>query len=483
MNILLAKLGNIPTNSLTRYHLVCMLLTLTMLLTSCTTTSLKPALAFNPDPAVNIYWATFLQQSTNKTPYNKILGVSGFDENGVHVKGPIYPLGKSNYVMINRPAIAFSTKSKVFMVAGAELVAKLGGGTYNRIATRFFDSNGKLLKNVSYLFDDKSSLMNISPPQSLDVGSVRIAYNSLLDEFLVTAQRTVFDPKQLQTSKNGIWAQRISYNKGLLGNPVELVDMGLMNVNSHSIAFAPIAGTAPSGGRYLLSYAMVSALLLDSQAKLITNVPLNLGLPSGDHAQPDVAFGVISGKPQFLLVYGDGNNQYCSFGTQPCPAWSGVWGTYIDPKKTSYVTGADNNPFPISKITQHIANKYSYQARVDYNTAKQTFFVVWRELPVPTIKADETRTHIRGNKVDYYVGDGDVTKSGIKEPYVNIVISPVTGSCAASPPNVYCPSVEDPNFPDVQGLNGNKVAVYWQENDKVKANATHKVIGKVVIIP
>lgn len=160
-----------------------------------------------------------------------------------------------------------------------------------------------------------------------------------------------------------------------------------------------------------------------------------------------------------------------------------MWGTYIDPKKTSYVAGADNNPFPISKITQHIANKYSYQARVDYNTAKQTFFVVWRELPVPTNKADETRTHIRGNKVDYYVGDGDVTKSGIKEPYVNIVISPVTGSCAASPPNVYCPSVEDPNFPDVQGLNGNKVAVYWQENDKVKANATHKVIGKVVIIP
>jgi hypothetical protein len=35
----------------------------------------------------------------------------------------------------------------------------------------------------------------------------------------------------------------------------------------------------------------------------------------------------------------------------------------------------------------------------------------------------------------------------------------------------------------VQGLKGNKVAVYWQENVKVKANATHKVIGKVLAIP
>jgi hypothetical protein len=101
------------------------------------------------------------------------------------------------------------------------------GGVYHRIAIRFFDETGKLSSNIAYLFDDKSSQINLSPtPLNLNAGPVRIAYNSELDEFLVTAQRTVFTPKSLKKSKNGIWAQRISYSAGKLGKAAEIIDLG-----------------------------------------------------------------------------------------------------------------------------------------------------------------------------------------------------------------------------------------------------------------
>lgn len=454
-----------------------------LFLSGCTTTSLEPSLAHGSDAKSDLYWTAFLVQKNKQKPQAKTLAVSGFDNNGAHVKGPIYPLGKNSQTAISRPAIAYSKTSNIFLVAVAEKAKNTSGKTYHRIAARFFDINGTLLKSVNYLFDDNSSQINMSGIGSLNTGSVAIAYNSILDEFIITAQRTVFTPKALVTSRNGVWGQRLSLNKGVIGAPVEIANMGLMNVTSHSIAYAPIKGTSPSGGRYLLSYGPVSTLLLDSQMNLVSSVSLNLGSPSGEHYQPDVAFGTISGKPTFLLVYGDGNNTFCMPSTIPCNAWTGVWGTYIDPNKTNYTTGALNNPFPISKIDSHFGNKYSYQASVSYNPTSKAFFVVWRELSDPSITGDEKRSHIRGNKVDYYVNDGDAMSSGLKAPYTNIVVSPVTGNCPPKPVITYCASIEDPMFPDVVSISGKKVAVYWHQNNSLKANAETMVRGKVVTVP
>ena len=458
-------------------------LTLLLLAGGCTNTTLEPSLAHGTDAKNDLYWAAFLVQKNTKNPQAKTLAVSGYNNNGMHIKGPVYPLGKNNQLAITRPAVAYSNASKVFLVATAEKAKSSSGKSYHRIASRFFDINGSLLKKVTYLFDDNSSVINLSSAGSLNTRPIAIAYNSILDEFIVTAQRTVFTPAAAVSSRNGVWAQRISLTKGVMGAPVEVANMGLANVVSHSIAYAPVKGTTPGGGRYLLSYGPVATLLLDSQAQLVSSVSLNLGTPKSAHYQPDVAFGTVAGKQTFLLVYGDGNNKFCKPGIVPCISWTGVWGAFIDPNKTNYASGALNNPFPISKIDSHVVNKYSTQTQVSYNPASQAFFVVWRELPDPKIKGDETRSHIRGNKVDYYVSDGDVMKSGLKEPYTNLVISPVSGSCAPSPVLKYCASIEDPMFPHVTSISGKKVAVYWQQTNTPKSNAVTMVRGKVLSIP
>jgi len=461
-----------------RGRLKSVLIIAALITASCTSTTQRPSVAYTAES--DMHWVAFLYKNTDKTSTSDELAVSGFNKTGKHVAGPIYPVDKGKHFAISRPAIAYSIKSKVFLVAVAERISIPGGGTYERVAARFFDDSGKLLKNVYHLFDDKSSTLNLSIKE-LDVGAVRIAYNSILDEFLVTAQRTVFYPKKVVSQKNGVWAQRISYTSGPLGMPQKLAEPGTMNINSHAIAYAPITGTAPKGGRYLLAYGPVSTILLDSNAKQITVVPLELGIPKGGHAQPDVAFGTVNGKQRFLLVYGDKDN--CEPGSNPCMDWTGIWGTYIDPYKTSYPQYPSNTPFPISKISSHVGNQYSFQPRVSYNASAKAFFVVWREQPTPSVKVGESRSHIRGNKVDYYVADGQANQTGVKKPYANILISPVTGTCKPSPPTVYCPSSEDPFFPDVTGLGGKAVAVFWHENTKVTANATHTVKGKVVTIP
>jgi hypothetical protein len=237
------------------------------------------------------------------------------------------------------------------------------------------------------------------------------------------------------------------------------------------------------GGRYLFAYGPVNTLLLDSQAKLKANVSLNLGLPKSEHGQPDVAYGIINGKPVFLLVYGDGNNQYCTYGIIPCILWPGVWGTYIDPIKIDYSMGPNNNPFPISKIAKHIFNKNASQARVAYNKTAKAFFVVWREIPEPTVKKEENRTYIRGNKIDYLVLDGDVSQSGIREPYVNRIISTVTGNWPLKPINGFCASNENPFFPDIAAIAGANVAVFWQEKTQSQTNTIYSIKGNVVSVP
>jgi len=419
----------------------------------------------------------FVNRKVENDPSSTLLVVSGYDSNGVHIEGPIYPINKGAHKANSRPAIAFSSTSNIYLVAVADRVEPVGAAAYDRVAARFFDKNGTLLKTEYYLFDDKSSIINESLANpSLNVGSVQVTYNSLLDEFLVTVQRTTFYPKQLVTSKNGVWAQRLSFNKGIIGSPIELIDNGLADVHSHTVAYADVQGTNPSGGRYLLSYGLGNTLLLDSQSKMLSVVPLNYGEPKSDQAQPHASYGEVQGKSMFLLVYTDANNEFCQPGTNPCPSWSGVWGTFVDPTKTLYMGKPANTPFPISKIDDHFVSKYSHQPQVTYSPSKKSFYVVWRELPNPNANVTEKRTHIRGNYVDYYVAP-NATK--IPVPYINQVISAATGTCAVTSKPQVCKSVEDPYFPAAHALAKNKVSVFWHQN----VGNGRSIRGKIVTIP
>lgn len=422
------------------------------------------------------HWAPFLVG--NKLNF---MEMHAFDASGKRIN-TIFPIGKAALGPPHRPAIAYgSNNNDLFLVVFAESVGFPNEIKYQRVAARFVDGNGKLHKSAFYLFDDKKSTI-YSLSRTLDVSPLQVTYNSILDEFLVTAQRTV-------SGDNGIWAQRISFSKGLIGAPLNVINKGPGGIISHAVAYAPVAGTVPAGGRYLLAYGSVNVELLDSHGKSISIVPLDLGYPSGKSGQPDVSYGVVDGKKRFLLVYSDGNN--CKPGTlkssggSPCPQlqdqWTGVWGTYIDPDKSKYAPGAINSPFPISSIWSHHAGPNTAESRVTYNTSAKAFFVVWRELPVPHTQNDEDRSHIRGNKVDYFVPDGMANSSQIKKPHTNIVISTPTGNCK---PAVPCMSIEDPHFPDVTAVAGDKVAVHWHERSVNQNGQTELVLrNRVISIP
>ncbi len=447
-----------------RYGLMCVSVAVCLWMQGCSPSqNIKPAVAHGAKPGD--HWVPFLHETS---PSTMGAAIAHYDKAGKQVGNAIYPFGKGAPDAIARPAIAYRPKDDLFLVAVPERVTAVGG-SYDRIAARFFDGGGTLKKAIFHLFDDKkSTLLTVS--SSIDVSPLRVTYNSLLDEFLVTAQRTV-------NGKNGVWAQRVSYASGVIAAPHKLIDTGVHGFVSHAVSHAPIAGTKPSGGRYLLTYGPVGVQLLDSKGKFASVVPLDLGTPKGGHGHPDVAFGTVGGKSRFLLVYSDKNN--CQPGSSPCLSWTGVWGTYIDPMKKSYPSSPGNTPFPISKIWTHVGTEYS-QSRVAYSPVAKAFFVVWREVPGLDPKNDESRSHIRGNKVDYFVPDGIAGTSAVKKPYQNIVISPVTGS--GCKPSSACISVEDPRFPDVTAIGGGSVAVHWHQYSTTGSGFLH-LRGKVIKIP
>jgi hypothetical protein len=93
--------------------------------------------------------------------------------------------------------------------------------------------------------------------------------------------------------------------------------------------------------------------------------------------------------------------------------------------------------------------------------------VVWREVPALDIGNDESRSHIRGSVVFYFVEDGLYDTQDVPLPLdmfgnsYNVVISDITGTC----PTVGqpCYSNEDPNFPDVSASYGDSAVVVWHQ--------------------
>ena len=232
------------------------------------------------------------------------------------------------------------------------------------------------------------------------------------------------------------------------------------------IAYAPVLGTSPSGGRYLFFPCTncFGPYLLDSDLNPIVVtyqpngtpfgyiIPLQWGEPDGNYYLHDVAYGVVEGRSRFLVVYSDSDNIYAGD-----TDWGGIWGTFVDPENIHYVGPPDNTPFPLSYIGTHIDDYITdSRATVAYNPQAEAFFTVWREIPTLSLINDENRSHVRGVWIDYFIEDGN---SIIHEPYDNTVISEVTGSCTLGEE---CYSNEDPSYPVVCPVGERSAAVVWQ---------------------
>ena len=373
----------------------------------------------------------------------------------------LYPLGSHTHEALGRPDIAYNPNLDQFFVA---IPARQDGLSGEPVMGRFLSGSGANLIGPDWLFNDGVSTYYTENGSS----ALNVVCNTILNEFMVTVQRRVPDiyapPWDHQ---NQIQAQRISYSSGLIGSVVVLLNAGINGIYSHAIAYAPVAGTSPNGGRYLWtpSRYFTGAELLDSTGNIITNVPLDLGKPDGNSFLGDIAFGEVEGKKRFLLVYFDQDN--CKPFHYPCTPntpdqWTGVWGAYVDPSVTSYGPSGNNNPFPISYIWSHISSGLpDSMPRVSYNPSKKAFGVVWREVPVDNPNNDESRSHIRGNTVNYFVEDGTISSDQIPLPDSNVVISDVTGTCPPSPTPCY--SDQDPTYPDVSASYGSSAVVVWHQ--------------------
>ena len=421
----------------------------------------KPAVAYNSQTG------KFLVAYLIETGGHYELRCQLHNADGTKSGGVLQPFLNEPHAALGRPAIAYSPNSNRFLVTAPVTVTPPPQAT-GPVMFRFLNGDGS-----NFRVSPRSALPPPPPPATgVDpysryydgdgVGSLHVVHNSIYDTFLITVQRTIPDKWVAPYDhRNIISAMHISY---LLSGPVvQLVDCGLNGISSHAVAHAPIP-TNPIGGRYLFASSEVCSGvgLLDNNLNTITSVPLYMGKPEGGSRNPDIAFGPVDGKNVFLLVYSDDDN--CRPPNDTCSnlndQWTGVWGTYVDPLVTSYGTSPNNTPFPISFIWSHLANRREYKPRVAHNPSAEAFFVVWRESPFEHPNNDESRSHIRGNTVDYYVPDGLYDTSLVPLPASdsNVVISDVTGTCS---PGSLCLSNEDPTFPDVAA--NNPAVIVWHQ--------------------
>lgn len=401
-----------------------------------------------------------------------------FTADGIPKGVELAPFGVGSHQAIGRPAVAYSRNSQRYFIAVPE---HLSG--YDRVLGRPLDADGNSLCCVEFLFDDGNSLYYAGNTGDGE-GSLQIAHNYVADEFAVTMQRTYWSSDCLPSAtpcNNSVWAQRVD-GSGLIGSPVLLADLGVNGFHGHALAYAGIGDPgvpAFSTGRYffaagtsglvMLSGTLVPYPTLWSQgAPTVPLIPLNHGAPEGHYDDLDFAYGHINGEDLLLVVWSDSDN--CRPSLASCPdladQWTGIWGTFVDPFRLRYdeTSGPkDNTPFPISRIWSHYGNTHLSTPRVDFDWQSYAFVVAWREIPFEHVQNVESRSHIRGNYVDYVVPDGLYPTGSVPLPHLNQVLSPVTGSCTPDSP---CLSEEDPVFPDIAAAGlyapGPPVIV-WQE--------------------
>jgi hypothetical protein len=426
----------------------------------------------------------FLEEYTDLDGTRNIVSLKRFNSQGqpLSIGGvdTYHPFG-TPIKAIGRPAIAYSSNSNMFLIAFPQRV-ETNYGDYDRIFARPLGPDGQSACCLEFLFDDENPTY---PHQDdnyyvfqpgLQFSALNITHNSILNEFLITAQFThwkIYGTTPM-IEKHVLLGQRFSVaSNSTIGSPITLtynIPLFGGGFENHAVDYAPVKGTEPYGGRYVLT--TWGPQLYDAHGKFITDVPLNYGRPENSQYvnELDVACGNVKGEQRCLVVYSDRDN--CSPGfAPPCTGtvneWTGVWGAYINPKTTSYGSSAKNTPFPISDIPGHYSTTYGRQPRVAYNANAKTFFVVWWENPSDIAENNGQLSHIRGSWVDYFVEDGlypyeRSSKFGgkIPGPRKNIVISDVTGTCTSTN---YCTSDENPRLPDVCAVGNASAVAVWQQ--------------------
>jgi hypothetical protein len=378
-----------------------------------------------------------------------VVEVRRFGHDGSQIGSVIQPFG-TGLDAVGRPEIVYNPLRDEY------LVVAVGSGTSNDdVAVRRIDADGNVLPGPDFLFTGRTNRRAWDPR---GVGAVRAAYNSLLAEFVVTAQ---LDTGSAGNPARAIWGQTFASDMTSFGPEVKLTSPSDLAVWSHSIAYAPQA-SSPTGGRYLLAYSWDTAgesrlALLDVDlADIVHPIPFDWGSPAGKSGFPDVAHGIVQGRATFLVVWSDGDNQV----GDPPEDWTGIWGSHVDPSRTEYESYPENEPFPISYIPLHYAPFYPYHPRVAFNASAQAFLVTWPETPsnVPENEADRC-THIRANIVDFLDFEWAL------HPYPNVVVSDVTCDCLPQPEGPpLCDSLEDPRLPDVAPLGSGSAVAVWQQN-------------------
>ena len=475
---------------------------------------LKPSLAYNSQ--ANEFMSAYLILTGGVWE----LRARRFDMNGNPIGGELSPLAGVFHLAGGRPDIAYSPQSNTYYIA-VPVHLLLPPYIWDHVIGLEVDASGTRIGVEDSLFNDKFvNLDNLGMSSILDFESpniVRITYNSILNEFMVTFRRGAgtFDPDTGELEKRiEIVAQRVK-SEGLVGSMILLspvkfdpvanecvpdedhpdndpeldanwqdIDESDVGHDAHAIGYAPIA-TLPYGGRYLFKYAH-NLRLLDAEGKIVqVSRPVSspghppkyywddIWVDMGEDDAPtyggsyDIAYGRVEGEDRFLLIWwDDGNN--CEGYTPDCwPSnfnWEGVWGTYIDPTLIDYPwEGPKPGPFPISDNCSWDWINYRHYGRgtsVSYSKEKEAFLVAWHMSPNEysqdrCLKGNQ----IRAAWVDFYVED--VNYNSVPE---NFILSEVTNpTCDRTYEGLidFCISKEDPAYPDVAA----GAAVVWQQND------------------
>jgi len=368
-------------------------------------------------------------------------------------------------IATGRPALAYSPVSNSYVIAINRYYGPNVDDNFLHVGT--LDGATATQTEAYALFIDSE----FHDPGLFKAGAVRLTYNPIDEEFLASYQRTIVVDQILGTKHNKISTQRYRVGSGPFGAEQTPISHGLSHVFSHDVEvgtyiqqwFPPAPPVM--GARYLIAsgggggLSELGLALLDGTGGFHLSIPFSSGVGGGS-GYPAIASGWLPamGRAYWMLVWHDSNNLCFDGGhffVETCAEqeWSGIWGTYMDPWRTSYGPGPDNAVFPISKIGSHIE---STTPDVSFSDSADLFYVAWREYPGEGPFNDESRSHIRAGGVDYFV-----TSEPSPVPHDNFVVSPVTGTCPPAPAG--CLSNEDPSYPAVAADDVDNAIVVWQQ--------------------
>jgi hypothetical protein len=305
----------------------------------------------------------------------------------------------------------------------------------------------------------------LDPGPNFDAGRpgaqpINIAYNSIAQEYLVTAQLTW---ESGGTDFYAIRSQRVAGDGTPIGSEVDVWGpFPSTSPQSHALAYAPVTSPQTPTGRYLLAVGGSSLYMLNSDGAMVEVFSTPNDEPDGGdwivgggQSNPDVAYGEVDGQPSFLVVYEDHNNDSPFV---PGVGQAGIWGVQVDADTLDHLAfGAMFGPFPISSICSHTLEPWT--PSVQFDDFRDEFAVVWRETGRigSGCTTDTPVNHVRSQRVG-----ADFVSLPLVNPFGrNAVVSSATGTA---------PGNEQPLHPDVAvGPNGAALVV-WDDAREAPVN-------------